>query len=129
MAATTHRAVFEAALAEMHERYAAMPPATDPADGHSRALTQALTEAVFGRLADVDDAGADREAFAQGLTHALGNILASAASCFAYGDEGATQPVVEALSVATVGRALLRCQDPDRGHIVVASPLTGAGRA
>ncbi|KTS53645.1 hypothetical protein NS230_05045, partial [Methylobacterium indicum] len=67
----------------------------------------------------------DREAFAQGLTHALGNILASAASCFVYGDEAATRPTVERLVVATVGRALMRCNDPDRDVVVVTMPTAG----
>ncbi|KTS30487.1 hypothetical protein NS228_12785 [Methylobacterium indicum] len=120
-----HQAVFEQALAEMRARYDAMPPPTDPADAHSRALTLGLTEIVFRRLAEIDDGGLDREAFAQGLTHALGNILASAASCFVYGDEAATRPTVERLVVATVGRALMRCNDPDRDVVVVTMPTAG----
>ncbi|MGF3022701.1 hypothetical protein ACQVP2_07715 [Methylobacterium aquaticum] len=127
-----HRAVFEQALAEMRARYEAMPPASDPADAHSRALTIVLTEVVFRRLAEVDDQGLDREAFAQGITHALGNVLASAASCFAFGDPVAARATVETLAVVTISRALMRCDDPDRGVVVVpVPPVDGAqaGRA
>lgn len=124
-----HRSVFEQALAEMRARYRAMPLPTDPADAHSCALTVALTEIVFSRLADVDDQGLDREAFAQGFTHALGNVLASAAACFAFGDPVLARGNVQKLAVATVGRALLRCDDPDRDVVVVSVPPVDGAQA
>jgi hypothetical protein len=125
-----HQAVFNQALAEMQERYDAMGLPNGPEDAHSRALTMVMTEVVFRRLAEVDDGGLDREAFAQGLTHALGNILASAASCFAFGNPIVALATVEALAVATVGRALMRCADPNRSVVIVPVPTDDdAGRA
>ncbi len=52
--------------------------------------------------------------------------------CFALGDEVAARATVETLAVVTISRALMRCDDPDRGVVVVpVPPVDGAqaGRA
>ncbi|MEE7460630.1 hypothetical protein MFUR16E_04445 [Methylobacterium fujisawaense] len=87
MSVTPHRDAVEASLAEMRQRYEAMAPAIDPADAHSRVLTLAVTEVVMRTLGDLDDARGDREAFAHGFTHALGNVVASVASCLAFNEQ------------------------------------------
>ena len=115
----SHREAVERSLAEMRARYEGLPAPTGPEDAHSRALTMAITEVVMMRLADVNDAGGNREAFAQGFTHALGNVIASAASCFTQDDPEPMRQTARALCAATCARAISRVDDPTRGMVVV----------
>ena len=117
----SYRARIDEALAMMAANYAKIAPATDPIDKHSRALTPALTQAVMQRYADTLDKGEDLEAFAQGATHALGNVLATLASFCSDGAPGSTEETGKALCAATNMRAMLTILEPQ--HFTVIVPL------
>lgn len=116
-------------LEEMRRRYAEMEPPAREADRHSRAITLALHEVVMPLLAAERDAGTAAgstgdDEFAQGATHALGNLLCSLASCFVPADtpearvRTAHVNLAKLLGDVTAHRAMLRAMDPTRGKVV-----------
>ena len=119
MSAGPHTTSVLAALEEMRRRYAEMPAPEAIEDFYSRALTLAVHEAIMPMLAASRDAGQPDEQFAQGATHALGNVLASLASCFHSGAEGqALAAGALLLGRATAHRAVQRALDPTREGVV-----------
>lgn len=121
-----YRTAVEGALAIMRLRYDTMLPPVLPQDGYSRALTLPLTEIIMRQLADAQDAGESIEDFAQGFTHALGNVIASVASNLTGHQNPAMTEVVTALSQAAIARALMRAQETGADGVPVYAPREGA---
>jgi hypothetical protein len=117
-----NRTAIEGALTVMRHGYRKMPPATDPIDAHSRALTVPLTEAVCRQLGDALDAGEDHEAFAQGFTHALANVIVTLASNISGHQQPALAITTEMLCQAIAYRATKAAADggPEGVSYVVA---------